>query len=305
MKGFENFFHVFEEIRKHPKQRVCIAAAEEETVLKAVREALKEQVANIILIGHEEKIWRLAMTSGLNLQEVEIINVINPLEAVQKAVQLVEDKKADILMKGMVNSKDFLKTILKSGKLRRGKLLSHLAAYEIPGYYRLIFMTDGGLNVKPNLEEKSAILENALDFLHTIGLSRPKVAILSSNEKVDPRIQSTVDAFELKKASQEGMFKDAVIDGPIALDVAISYEASLRKGIDSPLAGLSDLLFVPNIEGGNLLGKAIIFFASGRMAGLVLGASNPIVLTSRNEPSHGKVASIALAAYYMIKKQKG
>lgn len=301
---FENYRQIFTELKKYQKCRLCIASADEDNVLHAVREARKEDFVDIVLVGNEEKIWRLAMTASLNLKGIEIINIKDPLEAADRAVAEVAAGRADILMKGMVNSSDFLKAVLNpAGGMRTGRLLSHLAVYEIPGYYRLIYMTDGGLNVSPNLEQKEGILNNALDFFHTIGMKEPNVAVLTANEKLNPKVISTVDAHELKLAAHSGKIKGAVVDGPIALDVAINEEAAIHKGIESPIAGKADLLLVPNIEAGNLLGKAIIYFAGGKMAGLVLGAENPVVLTSRNEPPFGKLASIALAAYYIVNKK--
>jgi phosphate butyryltransferase len=300
--GFENYHQVITAVKQYSKCRLCIAGAAEETVIQTAREALKEELVDIVLVGNEEKIWRMAMTASLNLKHIEIINVIDPLEAVDRAVIEVSTGTADILMKGMVNSSDFLRAVLNpKGGMRTGRILSHLAAYEIPGYYRLIYMSDGGLNISPDLEQKRAILENAVEFLHSIGMSEPQAAILTANEKVHPKVQSTVDAHELKLAAQKGDIQGVVVDGPIALDVAINYDAALHKGINSPVAGRADLLIVPNIEAGNLLGKAIIYFASGKMAGLVLGATNPVILTSRNEPAYGKLASIALAAYSVVR----
>lgn len=301
--SFENYYQVFTAVKDLPKCRLCIAAAAEDTVLQTVKEARKENFIYFVLVGHEEKIWRLAMTVGLNLKGIEIIHVADPLEATNRAVQEVASGRADILMKGMVNSADFLRAVLNpEGGMRTDRILSHLAVYEIPGYYRLIYMADGGLNVSPDLAQKKAILENTLDFLHSIGMEQPHVAVLTANEKVNPKIQSTVDAQQLKLAYERGEIKGAVVDGPIALDVAISLEAAVHKGLNSPVAGRADLLLVPNIEAGNLLGKAIIYFASGKMAGLVLGAKRPVILTSRNEPPYGKMASMALAAYSVARK---
>jgi len=301
--SFENFYQVIEAVKEMPSCRLCVAAANEEAVLEAVRDSRKEGLVDYTLIGPEEKIWRMAMTVSLNLQGIDIIDISDPVEAANRAVREVAEGRADILMKGMVNSADFLRAVLNpDGGMRRDRILSHLAIYEIPGYYRLIYMTDGGLNVSPNLDQKKAIIKNAIEFLHSIGLRAPAVAILSANEKVDPRIQATVDASELKAIAPEE-FKGALVDGPTPLDVAVSYEAALHKGIDSPIAGKADLLVAPNIEAGNLLGKAIIYFAGGRMAGLVLGASRPVILTSRNEPPMGKMASIALAAYSVARNK--
>jgi phosphate butyryltransferase len=302
--SFENYHQVISALKEYDKCRMCIAAAAEETVLNAVRDARKEGLVDFVLVGDEERIWRMAMTASLDLRGIEIINIKDPLEATAVAVKETAAGRADILMKGMVNSSDFLRAVLHpGGGMRTDKVLSHLAAYEIPGYYRLIYMTDGGLNVSPNLAQKKAILTNSVDFLHSVGLEQPKVAVLTANEKVNPKVQSTVDAHELKMMAQRGEIKGAVVDGPTALDVAINLDAAIHKGIESPIAGRADLLIVPNIEAGNLLGKAIIYFAAGKMAGLVLGASKPVILTSRNEPSYGKMASIALAAYSIVRNR--
>ena len=302
--NFENYHQVINAVKGYPKCRMCIASADEEMVLQAVRETRKEDIVDFTLIGPEEKIWRLAMTVGLNLSGIEIINIRDPQEALQRAVQEGATGRADILMKGMVNSADFLRAVLHpQAGMRTDSILSHLAVYEVPGYYRLIYMTDGGLNVSPNLEQKKAILLNAVDFLHAIGMEQPKVAVLTANEKVDPKIQSTVDAAALKEAAQNGEIPGAIVDGPVALDIAVNYESALHKGLNSPIAGKADLLLVPNIEAGNILGKSIIYFAMGKMAGLVLGARCLIILTSRNEPAYGKMASIALAAYSVVRNR--
>lgn len=301
--AFENFYQVITAVKKLPPTRLCVASAAEETVLEAVRDSRREGIVDFILVGHEENIWRQAMTVGLNLQGIEIIDEGDPIEATRRAVREVSSGRADILMKGMVNSADFLRAVLDpAGGMRREGILSHFAIYEIPGYYRLIYMTDGGLNVNPTLDQKKAILTNAIEFFHAIGIAQPKVAVLAANEKVDMRIPATVDAQALKEMAAE-TFTGAVIDGPTPLDVAVNLESALHKGIDSPVAGIADLLMVPNIESGNILGKAIIYFAGGRMAGLVLGATRPVILTSRNEPPMGKIASIALAAYSVARRR--
>lgn len=304
MVSFENFYQVITAVKELPPCRLCVASAAEETVLEAVRDSRKEGLVDFVLVGPEEKIWRQAMTVSLNLQGIEIIDIADPVEATHRAVKEVASGRADILMKGMVNSSDFLRAVLSpEGGMRRDRILSHLAIYEVTGYYRLIYMTDGGLNVSPSLEQKKSIMQNAIEFLHAIGMDEPKVAILSANEKVDPKIPATVDAQALKEMARDA-FAGAIVDGPTPLDIALSYEAALHKGIDSPIAGKADLLIVPNIEAGNILGKAIIYFAGGRMGGLVLGASRPVILTSRNEPPMGKMASIALAAYSVARNRE-
>lgn len=301
---FENYRQVIAAVKEHRKCRMCIAAAAEETVLQAVRESKKEDLVDFVLVGPEERIWRMAVTVSLDLKGIEIINISDPVEAVSRAVEEVGAGRADILMKGMVNSSDFLRAVLHpQAGMRTDRILSHLAVYEVPGYYRLVYLTDGGMVVSPGLEQKKAILRNAVDFLHDIGMDEPRVAVLTANEQVDPKVQSTVDAWELKQAAARGEITGAVVDGPVALDVAVSLEAAEHKGIESPVAGKTDLLLAPNIEAGNLLGKSIIYFARGKMAGLVLGAKRPVILVSRNEPAYGKMASIAMAAYSIVRNR--
>lgn len=302
--NFENFRQVFAEVKKFKRSRLCVAAAAEEKVLQAVRDARKEDLVDLVLVGCEETTWRLACTISLNLKGIEIINVKDPAEAARRAVKEVACGRADFLMKGMVNSADFLKAVLDpvSG-LRTEKILSHLAAFEIPGYYRIIYITDGGFVIAPTLQQKKSIIENSVEFLHSIGMARPRVAILSANEQVNPKMPVTVEAEQLKLMAEKGEIKGADVDGPIALDVAISQEAAEHKKIKSTVAGKADLLVVPNIESGNLLGKAILYFAGGKMAGLVLGAAKPVILTSRNETPYGKMASIALAAYSVVRQE--
>lgn len=302
--AFENFYQVIAAVKELPPCRLCVASAADETILEAVRDSRKEGLVDFVLVGHEEQIWRQAMTVSLNLQGIEIIDVADPIEATNRAVREIAEGRADLLMKGMVNSSDFLRAVIDpDGGMRREGILSHLAVYEVPGYYRLIYMTDGGLNVSPDLGKKKEILQNAIEFFHAIGMSEPNVAILSANEKVDPKVPATVDAQVLKDMAADEL-PGAIVDGPTPLDIAVSYEAALHKGIDSPIAGKADLLMVPNIEAGNILGKSLIYFARSRMAGLVLGASNPVILTSRNEPPMGKIASIALAAYSVARNKK-
>ncbi len=301
--SFDNFHQVITAVKELSPCKLCVAAAAEETVLETVKDSRKEELVEFVLVGNEEVIWRQAMTVGLNLQGIEIIDIADPIEATRRAVNEVAEGRSDILMKGMVNSSDFLRAVINpNGGMRRDRILSHFAIYEVPGFYRLIYMTDGGLNVSPDLEQKKAILQNAIDFLHSIGMDEPKVAILSANEKVDPKVQATVDAKALKEMSPE-VFPGAIIDGPTPLDIAVSFEAAMHKGIESPVAGKTDLFFMPNIEAGNIFGKTLIYFANSRMGGLVLGASRPVILTSRNEPPMGKMASIALAAYSIARNR--
>jgi len=200
-------------------------------------------------------------------------------------------------MKGLVNSSDFMRAVLNAeAGLRTGRLLSHLAVFEVPGQRKLLFLSDGGINIAPGLEEKRQILENALGALAAMGYREPKVGILTANEQVNPKMSATTDAAALVEAWRSGAFSvPCVVEGPVALDVAVCPEAARHKRIDSAITGEVDLLIMPNIEAGNVCGKTLIHFAGARMAGLVLGAAAPIVMTSRAETAEGKRDSIALA----------
>jgi phosphate butyryltransferase len=199
-------------------------------------------------------------------------------------------------MKGKINSSDFLRAVLNSNNgLRTGRLLSHLAAYELPGAEKLIFLTDGGMNIAPSLADKKDILVNAMLALSAIGIKKPAVAILTANEIVSPKMPATVDAKALVEMSEKGELPPGIIEGPIAMDVAINPAAAEHKGLTSRVSGKVDLILMPNIETGNALGKALIHYANAKMAGIVLGATHPIILTSRAETADGKLNSIALA----------
>lgn len=303
---FDTFRAVISEVKKFPRMRLCVAAAADEMVLQAVRDAVHEKLVDPILVGDVEKIWRICLKIGFNPEGIKIIGEANPVEAARLAAGLAGSGEADVLMKGMVNSSDYLRAILRAEYgLVSGNILSHLAVYEVPGLSRLIYLTDGGLNVSPDLAAKKKIIDNSVDFLKTIGVERPRVAILSAGNKGKGSLKSAEDAAALYKMAEGGAFNRADVYGPMTLDSAINYEDAERQGIVSPVAGRADLLVVTNIEAGNVLGKTIIHFAGGTMAGLVLGAALPVVLTSRAETPFGKLSSIAFACYYSIKKSEG
>lgn len=301
--AFSTFRELISEVKRLPRMRLCVAAATDEMVLQAVKNAVSEGFVDPILVGDVERIWKICLKISFSPGGVKMINESNPIEAARLAVQLVNSGGADVLMKGMINSSDFLRAVLRPEySLATGSVLSHLAIYEIPGFTRLIYMTDGGLNISPGPDQKKRITANAVDFLKAIGISRPKVAVLSPELMVDGSLPAASDAEKIKAMAAEGQIEGADIDGPMDLGAAINYEEAELHGAGSPVAGRADLLVVPNIESGNVLGKTITHFAGGKMAGLVVGASRPIVLTSRAETPFGKLSSIAFACYYSIKK---
>lgn len=275
--------------------RLSVAVAQDIDVLRAVKLAYDFELVEPLLVGDARLIKQYLADVGLP-DSIEIVAEDDVQLAALKAVKLVSCGRADVLMKGLINSSDFLKAVLhKDYGLRTGALLSHLAVFEVPGQDRLLFHTDGGMNINPNLAEKIEIVKNALSALHTLGITKPNIAVLTANEQVNAKVLSTVHARELYKLAQAGYFGECTLEGPIALDVAASKQAAAHKGIKSEIAGCTDLFVLPNIEAGNMLGKALIYYADAKMAGIVLGAMHPIVLTSRADTPTGKLHSIALA----------
>ena len=290
-----NYHEILEKVKSDGQVIVCVAVAQDKEVLEAIKLALDVGIAQAILVGDAVLISPLLIQVGL-APDTQIIHEPDPIQAALRAVSLVRNGQAQVLMKGLINSSDFLRAVLdKKDGLRRGQLLSHLAAFEIPGQEKLIFITDGGMNIAPTLQDKKGILTNAMLALHAMGIENPHVAVLTANEVVNHKMPATVDAENLVEMSRTGELPAGIVEGPISLDVAISLEAMKHKGIASKVSGSVDLMLVPTIEVGNILGKALIYFAKSKMAGIVLGASHPIVMTSRAETPEGKLNSIALA----------
>lgn len=283
----------------HPV-RLALAAAAEDDSLAAVTEAARLGIVMPILVGNEAAIRRVAAEGEIDITGCEIVHVEHDEDGnrtATTAVKLVSSGRADMLMKGLVDTSVLLKAILdRDTGLRNGDVLSHLALFEIEDFDRPLFLTDAAMNIAPDVDAKQAIIENAVAFMHLIGYERPAVALLAAKEKVSPKMQATVDAWELVERHQQGAMGGCLVDGPFALDNAVSQEAAATKGIRSPIAGLADLLVAPQIESGNVLYKALTFLARSRSAGVIVGARAPIVLTSRADSSRTKLDSIALAA---------
>lgn len=291
----KDFRNLVEQAVGRGRRTVAIAAAEDAEVIEAVRAASVLGLADAILVGDRSLILALSGEGGLPAT-ARVVDLPDQGAAALEAARLVRSGEADVLMKGAINSSDFLKAALdRESGLRTGGLLSHLAAFEIPGEDKLVFQSDGGMNVAPALAEKRQILVNAVRALNRLGLPEPKVAVLAANEQVNPKVSSTTDAAALVADWKAGAFPPCVVEGPIAFDVATSAEAARHKGLESRIAGETDLFLMPNIESGNIMGKLLIRYAKARMAGIVLGAKNPIVLVSRADDAAAKIHSIALA----------
>ena len=289
-----NFQDLIEQVKKIEPRKVSVAVAEDEAVLTAVRDATNIGFIKPILVGNKEKICKIADKIGF--LEFQVIDCANEEEAMKTAVSLVKNKEADVLMKGLVNTAVYMRGILnKEYGLRTGRLLSLLAVYELPQYHKLIYCTDSGINVAPDLAQKKVILTSALEAMKNLGFENPKTAMLTANEMVDPKVISTVDAGALVEMVEKGEVPSCIAEGPIAFDVAFDKHSAEHKGIDSKVAGDVDLLVFPNIEAGNIMGKSWLQFNGAKWAGIVLGAAAPVILGSRSDTPEIKINSIALA----------
>ncbi|EHQ88753.1 bifunctional enoyl-CoA hydratase/phosphate acetyltransferase [Desulfosporosinus youngiae] len=294
---FSGFGALYDRAKSLGRAKVAVAAAADKEVMEAVKLAEKEGLIIPVLIGDLEKIKQLALEIGLGLDGAELIHEPDSLKAAHRAVDAIVDGQAHFLMKGLINSSDFLRAVLRSERgLRTGRLLSHLAAFEVPEFSRLLFVTDGGMNIAPNLAQKREILENSLLYLQGIGMDLVNVVILAANEMVDSKMPVTIDARALVEMNQNGEFPGAIVEGPLALDGAVSAVALKHKGISSKINGNVDLILAPTIEVGNVLGKSMVYFAGATMAGIVLGAQVPIVLTSRSDTPRSKFMALTMAA---------
>ncbi|MCK5078823.1 MAG: bifunctional enoyl-CoA hydratase/phosphate acetyltransferase [Bacteroidales bacterium] len=293
-----NLSELREIVKKSPKKKLVVAAAHDEHSLEAVANAAKMKIVDPILVGDKEKMMRIADKLEIDLSRMEIIDETNVGESVAKSVKLVHFGDADILMKGNVGTATLLRAILnKEWGLRRNEILSHIAIFEVPAYHhKLIALTDVAMNIAPQLSAKVNILRNSIEFLHKLGIEEPKIAVLGAVELVNEMMPATLDAALLSKMADRGQIPNCLIDGPLAFDNAISAEAAEHKGIKSNVAGVADLLLLPDIEAGNVLYKSFIFFANAKVAANILGASAPIVLTSRSDSEDSKLDSICLAA---------
>lgn len=276
---------------------LAVVAAHDDDVLLSIKEAYAQGLARAILLGDREKIVRLAAEINMDLSSHWIIHQPDPEEASRLAVSLVREGEADILMKGLLPSPVILKEVLHRERgLRTENILSHIAVFEVPGYDRLFFMSDSGLNIAPSLEVKIGMVKNAVALAHRLGIEQPRVAIIAGIELVNPDMPSSVDAALIAKMAERGQIKGCVVDGPLSLDLAVSEEAARAKGVGGAVAGRADILIMPGIDAANVLYKAIGFLVRSVITGIILGAKAPIILTSRADTAKAKLYSIALSS---------
>jgi len=293
---------VVEMAQRRGPRRVAVAVAEDEIVLRALAEAIEHGLAKPLLYGRASRIEAAARAAGVDpssetgralLQEIK--DQSDEASAVEAAVAACRSGEADMVMKGHTDSGTLLRAVLDRDRgLRAGGMLSHVAVVEVAGLDRLLFITDGGLNVLPDLPRKRAIVENAIHVARACGVAHPRIAALAAVETVTPEMPATVDGAALAAAARDGAFAGAELDGPLALDLALSSLAAERKGFFSPVAGRADILLVPNIETGNILTKGLIYLAGAKVGGVVVGATAPVILLSRADEAETKLHSMAI-----------
>ena len=292
-----DFQALLEKARTGSVKKVAVAVAQDEPVLEAIAEAKRLGIADAVLVGDKEKIEVIAAKLGMDLSQFEIIEEKNIGKAALKAVELVSTGYADMVMKGLLDTATFLRSVLnKDIGLRTGRLMSHVAVFEIDGIDRLILLTDAAFNTYPDLKAKVDILNNSVAVAKAIGITEPKVAAICAVEVVNPDMPATTDAAMLSKMNDRGQIKGCVVDGPLAIDNAISLEAAEHKNISGPVAGRADIMLLPNIESANVMYKTLTYTAKTKNGGILVGTSAPVILTSRADSFETKVNSIALAA---------
>jgi len=268
----------------------------EVTALSGAVEAAQKSLITPILVGPKDEIARTAKSAGLRLDNLEIVDVSDSHASARRAVELVREGRAEVLMKGSLHTDELMSAIVsREGGLRTGRRISHAFVMDVPTYHKVLIVTDGAINIAPTLEDKVDICQNAIDLAISLGCEKPKVAILAAVETVNSKMSATLDAAALCKMSERGQIKGGVLDGPLAFDNAISVDAANTKGIQSAVAGDPDILLAPDLEAGNILAKQLSFLANADSAGMVLGARVPVILTSRADSVRSRIASCAVA----------
>jgi len=292
---FRTLDEVVEAARARGPARIAVAAAQDPDVLEALKHARQMNLADGFLVGHAEKIHALAQAIGFEIAAENLIHEPDDAAAARRAIALVREGRAHLLMKGKISTASLARAVLdRESGLRTPRLLSQVIVFQVPGFDRLMLMTDAAINIAPTLEQKADLCRNAIQVAHAIGIAEPRLAMLCALEFVNPDMPATVDAAAVTMMNRRGQLTGAYIEGPIALDVPLSRFAAERKGIESPLVESTDIFVAPDIEAANILYRAILYFAKGESAGIVVGPKVPLVLLSRAETPETKIRSIAL-----------
>ncbi len=293
IKDFKELYELA--LKKGPK-KIAVAVAQDEDVLEAIKAACDRGLIDPVLVGDKSAIEEIAKRIDFSLEGIEVVDEKDLTSATRIATKLVSSGKASVLMKGLVDTSIIMKAVLDHDiGLRTDKIISHIAVFEVATYHKIFMVTDAAMIIAPSLDQKKQILENAIELAHSLDIEMPKVAVIGAKEKVSPKMEATVHAKDLADMYKNGQIKGAIVDGPFALDNAISKESAKIKGIDSVVGGDADILLMPDIEAGNVLYKALSFLANADSAGLIVGTKNPIVLTSRADSAQAKLNSIVLA----------
>jgi phosphate butyryltransferase len=295
--SLKTFADVAALVKKTPeKKTVALVWAADEHSLESVFRVEQDGLLRYLLIGVRGDIKKTAEKLGHSVSDERIYDAASPEEAALKGIELIKNGKAHFLMKGRLETGELLKPVVnKDTGISKGGVMSHVALNEIPAYHKLVISTDGGMLPYPTLEQKKRVIENAVSVMNALGNHEPKVCVLAAVEKVNPKMPETVEAAALRDMNIDGVIQNCIVEGPVSLDLALVKERSFAKGYESPCAGEADILVVPNIHAGNLLGKSLVEMAGAKMAGLVIGAKCPIVLTSRGSSSEEKYNSLILA----------
>jgi phosphate acetyltransferase len=268
----------------------------EQSALTGAVEAAQAGLIAPILVGPRTKIEEIAKSANIDISKLEIVDAPHSVEAARQAVALVREGRAEVLMKGSLHTDELMSAIVsREGGMRTGRRISHVFIMDVPTYHKVLIVTDAAINIAPTLEDKVDIVQNAIDLAISLGLEKPKVAILCAVETVNSKMQATLDAAALCKMAERGQIKGGILDGPLAFDNAISKDAANTKGIKSPVAGDPDILLAPDLEAGNILAKQLSFLANADSAGMVLGARVPVILTSRADSVRSRIASCGVA----------
>lgn len=291
-----DFNQVIEVLREYPMKKVALSVGQSRSALKALHQAFALGIAEPVIFGDKKAVEEIMAEEDLNGAKIEIHDYPNYLEAAHEAARYVAEGKADIIMKGQIHSDDYLRSILHRdlNLLERGQRLSHVFVLEVEHMQKLLLVTDAAVNIAPDLQQKAIILSNAIFLARVLGINEPNAAVVSAIELVNPDLPATMEAAILSKMADRNQIKYGKIDGPFALDNALSAEAARIKKIDSAIAGNADILLMPNIEVGNVLAKSFTYLAGGTMAGIVLGAKVPVILPSRADSARSKLMGIAL-----------
>jgi phosphotransacetylase len=294
--GTGKYERLLERCRSMEAIPTAVAHPCEATALSGAIEAASKGLIVPILVGPAARIAAIASSAGIDLGDWQIVDVPHSNASASKAVELVREGKAELLMKGSLHTDELMAAVVaRDGGLRTGRRISHVFVMDVPTYHKVLIVTDGAINIAPTLEDKVDICQNAIDLAISLGLEKPKVAILAAVETVTSKMPATIDAAALCKMAERGQITGGILDGPLAFDNAISKQAAQTKGIRSDVAGDPDILLAPDLEAGNILAKQLSFLANADSAGLVLGARVPVILTSRADSVRSRIASCAVA----------